>query len=159
MGTRSDTLIFDCDVLIASIYRQFDGYPTGHGKELIEALGGGNAKICNGFSYEKTPQFFNGMGCLAAHLVSKLKDDIGGIYLSRSNPLNEEENKDKEKYLRWHDYTYVLKATRPKWNAEKKHEDIYLDIYYFGELKWSGLLKDAVDMNEIERKIHQPEDE
>jgi len=39
MGTRSLTFVYDEQDVIINMYRQYDGYPTGHGAELAEFLG------------------------------------------------------------------------------------------------------------------------
>ena len=65
---------------IVTIYRQYDGYPSGLGLEIIRELIG--SKVVNGIgSAQDVPLFFNGMGCLSAYLVKMLKKDIGGVYL------------------------------------------------------------------------------
>ena len=78
MGTRSLTNIVDGKKTVACIYRQFDGYPSGHGSDLaaiiapvimVNGLTGGNAPVANG------------IGCLAAQIVARLKKEPGGIYL------------------------------------------------------------------------------
>jgi hypothetical protein len=63
------------------MYRQFDGYPTGHGAELAEFLNRG--RIVNGLIHTKTPQelVYNGMPCLAAQLVAHFKTEPGQFYL------------------------------------------------------------------------------
>jgi hypothetical protein len=62
------------------MYRQFDGYPTGHGSELAHFLL--PFKIVNGHSGDaKMGKVANGMGCLAAQLVANFKTDVGNIYL------------------------------------------------------------------------------
>ncbi len=38
MGTRSLTILCGRDAEIAVLYRQYDGYPEGHGRELAEIL-------------------------------------------------------------------------------------------------------------------------
>jgi len=83
MGTRSLTHIQDDNNIIATIYRQFDGYPEGHGKDLQDLLS--DATLVNGFSLgDEIPATFNGMGCLAAWLPGALKKgEIGSIYLMR----------------------------------------------------------------------------
>ena len=81
MGTRSLTYVYDDnnDPLIC-MYRQFDGYPTGHGSELSHFLL--PFKIVNGISGNvKIGKVANGMGCLAAQLVANFKTDVGNIYL------------------------------------------------------------------------------
>lgn len=81
MGTRSLTRINDSDSdrKIINMYRQFDGYLSGHGKELYDFLGG--MVIINGISGQKMGAAANGAGCLAAQMIAKFKTEIGGIYL------------------------------------------------------------------------------
>jgi hypothetical protein len=81
MGTRSLTYVYDNDEQpIMCMYRQFDGYPTGHGLELAEFLL--PFKIVNGYSGDvKMGKVANGMGCLAAQLVGNFKTDVGNFYL------------------------------------------------------------------------------
>lgn len=67
MGTRSLTFTYSDDgEKIICLYRQFDGYPEGHGKELAEIL---------------TTTESNGMLCLSASVVAALKIGWGNIYL------------------------------------------------------------------------------
>ncbi len=78
MGTRALTFVYDGDKPIVNLYRQYDGYPTGHGAELAEFLDG--FKIVNGIGAE-TARIANGMGCLAAQVVAHFKDSVGGFYI------------------------------------------------------------------------------
>jgi len=78
MGTRSLTRVIADGKHIMNMYRQFDGYPSGHGAELAALIKG--KAIVNGYSH-KGQQAFNGAGCLAASVVAEFKDGIGGIYL------------------------------------------------------------------------------
>ena len=66
---------------IVTMYRQYDGYPSGHGKELAEFLVQG--KLVNGIGSNEPQLVFNGMGCLAAQVVAKFKNGTGNIYLHR----------------------------------------------------------------------------
>jgi hypothetical protein len=73
MGTRSLTAFImkgKQDIEFATMYRQFDGYPSGHGVELAEFIGGQD-------------RMYNGIGCLAAQVVAhfKITREVGGIYL------------------------------------------------------------------------------
>jgi hypothetical protein len=85
MGTRSLTFVYDDSSTddgsaeaIMCIYRQYDGYPSGHGHELAQFL---NSKtIVNGYG-EQNSMEANGMSCLAAQLVVQLKHGVGGIYI------------------------------------------------------------------------------
>ncbi len=83
MGTRSMTYVCGEDRILCAIYRQFDGYPDGHGQDLFNLLK--ERKIANGIPAGtdlKTWSMSNGMGCLAARLVGDLKHgQIGNIYL------------------------------------------------------------------------------
>ena len=38
MGTRSLTFVYEDNKPIVNMYRQFDGYPEGHGQELADFL-------------------------------------------------------------------------------------------------------------------------
>ena len=79
MGTRSLTLVYDeRRQPILNLYRQYDGYPKGHGAELALFLERG--RLVNGLSGRDEP-VFNGMGCLAAQLVTNFKDGPGGFYI------------------------------------------------------------------------------
>lgn len=81
MGTRALTFVYDGNIgesAIINMYRQYDGYPEGHGAELAEFLSRG--RLVNGLT-GKNQTVFNGMGCLAAQLVSNFKDGAGQFYL------------------------------------------------------------------------------
>lgn len=83
MGTRSLTVVRDeFDVEIITMYRQMDGYPTGHGADLLDWGRGG--KVVNGIGTDTPKKAYNGMRCLAAQLVAAFKDGIGDIYLHPS---------------------------------------------------------------------------
>ena len=80
MGTRCLTFVYDKKLPILNLYRQFDGYPSGHGQELGEFLKG--LQITNGIAKEtKGKRTANGMGCLAMQLVAHFKNSIGGFYI------------------------------------------------------------------------------
>ena len=86
MGTRCLTFVYDgsnsddgTNEPIMCIYRQFDGYPSGHGHELAQFL---NSKtLVNGYTDKLSSTEANGMSCLAAQLVVQLKHGVGGIYI------------------------------------------------------------------------------
>jgi len=78
MGTRSLTFVYEGNSPIINMYRQFDGYPSGHGAELAEFLISG--EMVNGFS-DKNAKQFNGMGCLAASMIAHFKNSVGGFYI------------------------------------------------------------------------------
>jgi hypothetical protein len=87
MGTRTLVHIKDGKKTIATIYRQYDGYPSGIGEDIKKVLNNGEVSILNGYGgSSKIPAQFNGMGCLAAFLVGELKEKkIGNVYLMATN--------------------------------------------------------------------------
>tara|TARA_B110000046_G_scaffold57769_1_gene64676 strand:+ start:465 stop:935 length:471 start_codon:yes stop_codon:yes gene_type:complete len=106
MGTRSLTKVIttweDTDGKkqrqpVTCMYRQYDGYMDGHGKELAEWLDG--FTIVNGIPSDRSEPMFNGMDCLAAQMFvhfksSGCKDDgtptsnAGGIYCMHPDTNN-----------------------------------------------------------------------
>ena len=87
MGTRTLVHIKEGRKTIATIYRQYDGYPTGMGEDIKRILNNGQAQILKGYNNSSIiPEQFNGMGCLAAFLVGELKQQtIGNSYLFPPN--------------------------------------------------------------------------
>ena len=90
MGTRSLSRVFNTykdeknnkqvKEQLVNMYRQYDGYPSGHGTELADFLKGG--KVVNGIGSRDEKQIlFNGTGCLAAQMIAHFKDGAGGIYI------------------------------------------------------------------------------
>ena len=107
MGTRSLTYIQDSwETAVADeennnkvhkttqnilcMYRQYDGYIDGHGRDLAEFLEDFN--VVNGMRLDDSPRTANGMGCLAAQLIAHFKDGLGNIYIHHpdSNDCGEE---------------------------------------------------------------------
>lgn len=80
MGTRSLTFVYDNKEPMINMYRQFDGYPSGHGSELAEFLNSFDA-IVNGIPVGDKRRLANGMGCLAAQLIANFKTEVGGFYI------------------------------------------------------------------------------
>jgi hypothetical protein len=101
MGTRSLTYVYDGETPIVCMYRQFDGYPTGHGAELAGFLSEG--KIVNGLGSDDG-KVFNGMGCLAAQMIAHFKQTPGGFYIHAVD-LNQDA---------WQDYEYHLYDNKVK---------------------------------------------
>lgn len=97
MGTRSLTRVMDNDQIVAVIYIQFDGYPSGVGKDIKNILG--SRKLVNGYQDAKAE--VNGMRCAAAMLVAGLKNDsAGGVYLY---PVDAEDVGEEYEYKLWTD--------------------------------------------------------
>lgn len=79
MGTRCLTKVYDHDGKeLLCLYRQFDGYPDGHGAELREFLSG--MVVTNGLR-EDLGKTANGAKCLAAQIVAHFKEAPGGFYI------------------------------------------------------------------------------
>ena len=110
---------------VVNIYRQYDGYPEGHGQDLAEFLS--EFTIVNGLSIPKPTKVANGTGCLAAQLVQYLKDGPGGIYLEKCNG---------EPGDSWEEYIYTI--------YPKEGEPTYISIYevYGGEVIFVGTSED-----------------
>lgn len=134
MGTRAITHIFDRDKLLVTIYRQYDGYPTGHGQDILDALAG--RKLVNGIPVHADPATVtNGMGCAAALLIANLKGDLqaGGIYVYPPDATAKE------------DYTYTLVG-----DTMKPEDGIRLKVEDFtGAVRFDGLLQEF-DPNDAE---------
>jgi hypothetical protein len=127
MGTRSLTTFIEKwtdektqkkkQVKIVTMYRQYDGYPTGHGLQLAEFLSKG--KIVNGIPFGEDGVFFNGMGCLAAQCVEHFKEGPGNIYLYRGGVKG-----------CWEEYHYevVIDNSKPK--------EVLLKCFDIHENRW-----------------------
>lgn len=87
MGTRSLTIVKDQGEVVLNMYRQMDGYPTGHGQELADFLK--PFQVVNGIGM--TPEgkkLANGLGCLAGQIVAHFKESVGGFYLYPTKAKN-----------------------------------------------------------------------
>ena len=122
MGTRSLTrviprqkgLSYDeghkhVDKSSINMYRQYDGYPQGHGLELAEFLS--DFTIVNGLGADSyRGKIANGSSCLAAQLVQHFKDGPGNVYLEA---LDDGDH--------WEEYIYTL--------FPKEGEPTFISIY------------------------------
>ena len=124
MGTRSLTVVEErweggekTEVLV--MYRQMDGYPTGHGDDLATFLK--DFKICNGIGVSESPtKLANGMGCLAAQIVAHFKENVGGIYLHPSGTRD-----CGEEYI----YTVSFFHTEVGFNADRAKGSLRIRCY------------------------------
>lgn len=135
MGTRSLTVFVDGESEISVLYRQYDGYPKGHGKALAEFLAG--ARMVNGIS--GNGRAFNGMSDLAVRVITHLKgdaEDAGQFYLhpGKTRDCGEE-------------YVYYIagKAGKPLslkvYEAGDKEEMILFSGTPESALEWIGTLQ------------------
>lgn len=103
---------------IVTLYRQFDGYPSGMGVDLAEFLASG--KMVNGISLGESELVFNGMGCLAAQAIAYFKEGAGGYYLHRGGTTN-----------CWEEYRYNV-----IFDEDKK--ELILEVYEVGYTNSKG---------------------
>lgn len=79
MGTRSITNVYQMASLggeiVCSFYRHFDGYPSGHGKDLSEWLKGKNLVNGIGSGFRKDIDF-NRSGSMAIYLMSHICNEL-----------------------------------------------------------------------------------
>ena len=140
MGTRSLTFVYEkygqIQKPVCNMYRQYDGYPTGHGAELAEFLNGG--RLVNGLIETKTVDeaVYNGMGCLAASMVAHFKQTPGGFYIYSTDERDCGQ-----------DYEYHI----------FNKDGLYVEVYYCGcnmfgvsssdkhEMVFGGYLKDFTE--------------
>jgi hypothetical protein len=110
MGTRSLTYVYNnykteagtkIEQPIICLYRQYDGYPTGHGAELADYLNG--MYVVNGLGIQNDQKVANGMGCLAAQLVSYFKKDEAGQFYLHAPELNRDD---------WQEYEYHIQEDK-----------------------------------------------
>lgn len=116
MGTRSLTRIHEGANKYINMYRQFDGYPSGHGLDLFKFLDG--MTVVNGFNDDTPKKAANGAGCLAAQMVGHFKQGIGEIYL-----------KPVEMTDCCQDYEYVL---------DIKDSEITVTVLGYNETEFTG---------------------
>lgn len=118
MGTRSLTKVFSTyndekknkqvTEQLVNMYRQYDGYPSGHGTELVDFLNSG--KVVNGFGGNETERVFNGAGCLAAQMIAHFKDGVGNIYLEPISAKNCGQEYEYEVYVDYDTHVVTLKC-------------------------------------------------
>jgi hypothetical protein len=100
----------DDDDIICTIYKQYDGYPEGLGKRLVEMLA--PIKLVNGIGLEdRGSPIANGMDCLAAQVVANLKKRAGDVYLIPP-PQGERLADYANRYFI--EYVYTIYAIRPQ---------------------------------------------
>lgn len=92
MGTRS-TIKFISKINdelepIVNVYQQYDGYVEGVGYDLANFLK--SKKIINGISSTmRTFDYANGFGCLIAQFIKEFKTEIGLLYITNLDDIEE----------------------------------------------------------------------
>ena len=121
------------DTEIVVMYRQYDGYPSGHGIQLAEFLAKG--RLVNGISAAENELVFNGMGCLAAQVVANFKEGAGNIYLHKAG------TKDC-----WEEYDYYVIGD------DETNELILKCVTSRGKVLFQGTPKEFLEqLEEIEK--------
>jgi len=105
------------DKIHTQIYHHYDGYPEYLGVRLANFLDGYD--VVNGLSTGYQGPVANGMGCLAAQLVSYIKDEPGNVYLQKPQELD------------WENYEYFIWV--------KEHNELWISIFdYDGNCMFVG---------------------
>ena len=144
MGTRSLTYVRESEKSAAflCIYRQYDGYPAGMGRNLYEMLKG--YKLVNGYTSEDSEcvtcgeqpyshnrpeiadrypkaqghefvpkRVANGINDLAASIVKGLKDGIGNVYLYNTRTKDAGQEYNYDLYLNKGTLTMKITTDEP----------------------------------------------
>jgi len=132
MSTRSITIVYNNDSQpLVCLYRQFDGYPSGHGKELADFLTPVTLVTpVNGIGLtakRTAKRTADGMDCLAAQLVAHFKKEVGGFYLM---PLVK--NPDYGQEYEYHVYSDMVLVNKVLVNKVFVHDGYY-------KMNWSGI--------------------
>ena len=139
MGTRSLVVLPDEDGKSESavLYRQFDGYPTGMGEDLVALLAG--RTIVNGFGLgQTTREVYNGAGDLSASVIAGLKMNegeptLGEVYLFAAGTRD-----TGEEFI----YTVTIDGKR-----------ILLKVEGYGNVLFDGDVNDWPGGEELERML------
>lgn len=154
MGTRSTTLIVEDDKTpMVQFYRQFDGYPSGHGKELVAFLK--NKVLVNGISSRMPEEVqVNGMSDLAIRIITHLKNlhdpqnGPGNLYLTSlsSSP----QSYHYTVYAKEIGYSDFFPQTDPNefWNAPEKFK-IAVKCESYGDVLFDDFV-DNLDPENLE---------
>lgn len=79
MSTRATVKIYnENNKVLVTIYKHWDGYPDGFGKELREICDG--QTLVNGIGNDRQ-RVSNGMDCFAATLIASIKREAGDVYI------------------------------------------------------------------------------
>ena len=136
MGTRSLTHVIQTyndngkqkKNALLTMYRQYDGYPSGMGADLAEFLNGG--KVVDGISYAETERVFNGAGCLAAQLVAHFKEGAGGYYIHKPMSKNCGEEYVYEIYVDFDTKEVKLRCLEVGYMSKGKYIDKRRELFF-----------------------------
>ena len=127
MSTNALTIITQDGSPIMTLYRHWDGSPSGHGRELAEFLTGFQITTSR---VDQPGKWANGAGCLAAQLVAHFKKGCGDFYLlATTDPIE-------------YEWSYVLDIPFG-WRGPA--DDLTLKVYAYGELSSSCSVGDFAE--------------
>ena len=142
MGTRSLTYVYSehDDKPLVCMYRQFDGYPEGHGKELAEFLV--PFALIDGIpvGQENPANLANGMSCLAAQMIAHFKTGVGGFYLHQVDVVANADG--------WQEYEYHVYHDRVVVTTGGAKPAIFFEGTWQNFLKWCN--KQSQEKEEVE---------
>ena len=146
MGTRSKTSFIkkvgDKREHLVSVYQQFDGYIEGVGHEIANYIL--NKEIINGISLgdKETTKKANGYTCLIAQFIRDFKTDIGGLYITTQDDIQEYNYDivfDNDLYF---SNTFNINSV----DTNKYFEVVVTD--WHGRVIFEGTLKELLDFKE-----------
>ena len=113
MGTRSTVKFYDGDKnFIGGVYQQYDGYPSCVGLELAKFIK--SKTLVNGFSGD-IKDLANGLGCLGAQYIAKIKVGVGGVYLT-----NQEDTQEYDYVVNYdNDFNVTIEVDNFKGNVDE----------------------------------------
>jgi len=81
MATRASIIMKENGKPMMAVYKHWDGYPDGLGKDLKTIIDSG--RLTNGLGTKsELGKVFNGAGCLFASIISILKKEPGDVYIT-----------------------------------------------------------------------------
>ena len=141
MGTRATVKFFEQygpeSVCICSVYHQYDGDLAWVGYDLAYLLQ--NRKIINGFGWGMDmSQYANGIGCLAAQYVAKVKTELGNVYMT--SPDNTQN----------YDYRIETRIVEDK-------EVLHITVHHFEMLLFQGDVGEFFNVCNMARDGDEPD--
>lgn len=146
MGTRSKTSFIEKRgeklTHLVSVYQQYDGYIEGVGHKLASYIL--DKEICNGIRLGRdTSKLANGFGCLIAQIIRDFKEDVGGLYITIEDDIQE--------------YNYEIIFDSDLYYGNSFNEELDTDKYFSVRvIDWNeqtifeGRLKELLEFKEVD---------
>jgi hypothetical protein len=146
MGTRSTlTIKDDKGNILLHMYRQFDGYPSGMGKDIVEFISKG--KLVDGYPIgSKFGEVFNGMGELACQLITHFKESYRDVIFDKNGKAKVVKRKTVGNF-------YIISK------KEFQKEGFHYELSCKGDqliLKMDGDIEDGDDYKEVKNYVLFP---